>query len=261
MGEAHSRDGTVIAFDKSGEGPPLVLVGGALSDRSAAQPLAALLAPGFTVYAYDRRGRGDSGDTPPFAVEREVEDLDALIGLAGGSAFVYGHSSGAALALEAARAHLRILRLALYEPPYIVDDSRPPLPNDHLSHLQTLLAAGRRDEAVAYFMAEGVGVPPEVIETMRAGPTWAEMEALAHVLPYDMAIMDGRVSGNPLPGEWAAITIPTLVLDGELSDTWQRRSVGALADLLPGAQRRTLEGQTHRADPAILAPVLHAFFD
>src|SRR5512137_163645 len=147
MQKVTSKDGTAIAFDKTGQGPAIILVGGALSDRSAAVPLASLLAPHFTVFAYDRRGRGDSGDTAPYAVEREVEDIDALIDTAGGSAFVFGHSSGAVLALEAARglSH-KIPRLALYEPPFIVDDSRPPMPEDFRARLQGLLAEGRRGD-------------------------------------------------------------------------------------------------------------------
>ncbi len=133
MNTMTSKDGTTIAFERSGEGPPLVVVGGALNDRHAAATLAGLLAPNFTVYAYDRRGRGDSGDTPPYAVEREVEDLQALVEEAGGTAFVLGHSSGAVLALEAAAATPGITKLVLYEPPFIVDDSRPPLPDDYVS--------------------------------------------------------------------------------------------------------------------------------
>jgi pimeloyl-ACP methyl ester carboxylesterase len=162
MSKVISRDGTAIAFDRSGQGPVLILVTGAIATRSDAASLAARLSPHFSVFAYDRHGRGESGDTPPYAVEREVEDLDALITEAGGSAFVYGHSSGAALALEAARRlSTKITKLAVYEPPFIVDDSRPPVPKDYLTRLTELVSSGRRGDAVEYFATKGVGVPLE----------------------------------------------------------------------------------------------------
>jgi Alpha/beta hydrolase family len=256
-----SSDGTTIAFDRAGEGPPVILVGGALSDRSGGAPFAAPLAHRLTVFTYDRRGRGDSGDTPPYAVEREVEDLGALIDAAGGSACVYGHSSGAALALEGARHGLPITKLALYEPPFIVDDSRPPLPSDYVARLRELAAAGRGGDAVEYFMTTGPGVPADVVAEMRAAPSWPAMERIAHTLAYDGLIMGDTMSGNPLPtGRWASVTNPTLVLDGGESPTWARNAVRALADVLPHAERRTLDGQTHNASAEILAPVLEGFF-
>src|SRR6266496_3829270 len=172
MRKVHSKDGTTIAFDWSGEGPAIILVGGALSDRSAGTQLAAHLAPHFTVYTYDRRGRGESGDTAPYAIAREVEDIDALINEAGGSAFVFGHSSGAVLALEAARLlPTKITKLALYEPPFIIDDSRPPAPQDYVPHLMELVSSGRRGEAVEYFMTV-VGTPAEMVAQMRQSPMW-----------------------------------------------------------------------------------------
>src|SRR5689334_25194862 len=156
-----SQDGTRIAFDQSGQGPAIILVSGATATRAAAVSLAAALAPDFTVFAYDRRGRGESGDTAPYAVEREVEDIEALIDAAGGSAFVLGHSSGAVLALEAARLlPTKITKLALYEPPFIVDDSRPPAPENFASHLNELVSSGRRGEAAESFMTF-VGTPAE----------------------------------------------------------------------------------------------------
>ncbi len=256
-----SADGTIIAFDRSGAGPALVLVGGALSDRQAAVGLAALLAPTFTVFAYDRRGRGDSGDTPPYAVEREIEDLAALIEGAGGSAFLFGHSSGAALALEAVAGGLPVPRLALYEPPFIVDSSRPPVPDDYVRHLQELVAADRRGDAVAYFMIEGVGVPPEMVEQMRQAPMWPGLEALAHTIAYDGMVMGDQMAGRPLPPSWASASrVPTLLMDGGNSPAWARNAVEALAAILPRAERRTLEGQDHGAAPEVLAPVLEAFF-
>ena len=256
-----SKDGTAIAFDQSGSGPAIILVGGALSERSAGVPLAALLAPHFTVISYDRRGRGDSGDTAPYAVEREIEDIAALIEAAGGSAYVYGMSSGAALALEAANHGLAIPKLALYEPPFIVDDARKPIPADYVPRLGELAASGRRGDAVEYFMANAVEVPAEMIAQMRQSPMWPAMEALAPTLAYDGAIMGDKMAGKPLStGQWAAVTMPTLVMDGGDSPTWARNAVQAVADALPNAQRRTLAGQTHAVMPDVLAPILVEFF-
>jgi pimeloyl-ACP methyl ester carboxylesterase len=255
-----SKDGTTIAFDQAGTGPAVILVGGALSDRSAGRPLAALLAPRFSVFSYDRRGRGDSGDTAPYAVEREVEDIEALINEAGGSAFVYGMSSGAVLALEAAR-RLAIIRLALYEPPFIVDNSRAPVPVDYVKQLTELISLGRRGDAVEYFMTKAVDVPAEYVAQMRNAPSWRAMEALAHTLAYDGAIMGNTLLGNPLPAErWTSVTVATLVMDGGDSPAWARNGVQAIVDILPNARRRTLAGQTHAVTPEVLAPVLAEFF-
>jgi pimeloyl-ACP methyl ester carboxylesterase len=261
MKTATSKDGTTIAFDTSGGGPPLIVVGGALNTRQAAATLAELLAPSFTVYAYDRRGRGDSGDTPPYAVEREVEDLQALVEDAGGTAFAFGHSSGAVLALEAAAAAAGIPKLVLYEPPFIVDDSRPPLPTDYVAHLRELAATDRRGEAVEYFMTTGVGVPAEAIPSMRESPFWPSLEAVAHTLWYDGVIMGDNMVGKPLSADrWASVTIPTLVIDGGASPPSLRNAAQQLADVLPNARRLTMEGQTHEVDPTLLAPVLTEFF-
>jgi pimeloyl-ACP methyl ester carboxylesterase len=260
MGRVTSKDGTTIAFDQSGQGPAVILVGGALSDRSAARPLAALLAPHFSVFGYDRRGRGDSGDTPPYAVAREVEDIEALIDEAGGSACVFGMSSGAVLALEAAR-RLPITRLALYEPPFIVDDTRAAVPEDYLKQLNELVSAGRRGDAVEYFMTKAVDMSSEYVAQMRSAPFWQGMEARAHTLAYDGAIMENMLSGHPLPADrWASVTVPTLVMDGGASPAWAHHGVQAIVDILPHAQRRTLAGQTHAVAPEVLAPVLEEFF-
>src|SRR6266704_5313300 len=185
MRKVISKDGTPIAFDQSGQGPAIILVASATATRLDEASLAAALAPHFTVFAYDRRGRGESGDTAPYAVEREVEDIDALITEAGGSAFVFGHSSGAVLALEAARLlPTKITKLALYEPPFIVDDSHPPSPPDYASRLMELVSSGRRGEAVEYFMTE-VGTPAEMVAQMRQSPMWLGLEEVAHTLAYD----------------------------------------------------------------------------
>ena len=260
MTEVRSKDGTPIAFDRSGEGPAVILVLGSLNDRSSAARLAEALAPQFTVYAYDRRGRGASGDTPPYAVDREIEDIGALISEAGGSAFAYGHSSGAKLALDATARGLAITKLALYEPPFIVDDCRPPLPDDYVATLRELASADRRGDAVAFFVTKGVGLPAAMADQMRSAPMWPALEELAPTLVYDGMIMEDTMSGRALPSEWAtSVTVPTLVMDGGESPPWQRNAVRALADLLPRGQRRTLEGQDHEVAPEALAPVVVEF--
>ncbi len=261
MPKVTSKDGTTIAFDKTGQGPALILVGGALSNRSAAVPLLPLLSPHFTVFAYDRRGRGDSGDKAPYTVEREVEDIDALIKAAGGSVFVFGHSSGAVLALEAAARGLAITRLALHEPPFVVDDSRPPVPKDYVAQINTRVSAGRRGDAVKFFMTEAVGVPAEVVTQMQGMPMWTDMEKVAHTLAYDGTIMGDTMAGSPLPArQWASVTIPTLVMAGGASPAWMRHAALALADVLADARYYTLDGQMHDVDPATLAPILVDFF-
>ncbi|HZB01462.1 MAG TPA: alpha/beta hydrolase [Actinomycetota bacterium] len=258
-----SADGTPIAFEKLGTGPPLIIVGGALSDRAAAVPLATLLADRFTVIAYDRRGRGDSGDSPPYAVERELEDLAALIAEAGGSTFLSGHSSGGVLALEAARTLVPAVRmLAVYEPPFIVEDSRRPMPPDYVARVDELVAADRRGDAVAYFLTVGPEFPPEEVARIRGTPRWLGMEALAHTIAYDGRVVSDTVGGSPAPLQrWASVGVPTLVLDGGASAPWQRSATQALARVLPRAVHRSLPGQTHGVDPEILAPVLRAFLE
>jgi pimeloyl-ACP methyl ester carboxylesterase len=261
MPRVTSKDGTSIAYERTGQGAALILVGGAMSDRLAAVPLAALLAPHYSVFAYDRRGRGDSGDTAPYAVAREIEDIDALIGAAGGSAFVMGHSSGAALALEAATHGLAIPKLALYEPPFIVDGAHPPLPNDYVQHLQSLVAAGRRGDAVEYFMTAAVGVPKDTIAQMRQSPMWAGLERVAHTIAYDGMVMGDTMRGEPLAaGRWSGAKMPVLVMDGGDSEAWMHNSARSLAQILPKAQYRTLAAQTHAAAPEVIAPVLIEFF-
>jgi pimeloyl-ACP methyl ester carboxylesterase len=260
-GTVASRDGTTIVFDRTGEGPPLILVGGALNNRGSGARYAAPLAPTFTVYAYDRRGRGDSGDTQPYAVEREVEDMEALMTEAGGSALLFGHSSGAALVLATAARNGAVDRIALYEPPYNVDDTRTPIPDDYVAHLDELIAQDRRGDAVEYFMVVGVGMPQEAVTPMRGAPFWPSLEALAHTLAYDGRAMGFDTPDRSLPVErWKTIAATALVMDGDASPQWARTAVRAVTDALPNAERRTLAGQTHEVDPAVLTPVLVEFF-
>jgi pimeloyl-ACP methyl ester carboxylesterase len=257
-----SRDGTPIAFDRRGTGAPVVLVDGALCHRAMgpSTPLAELLARRFTVFTYDRRGRGDSGDTPPYAVEREIEDLAALVNEAGGAAFVYGVSSGAALALEAANRLPGIRKLALYEAPFIVDGTRAPVSKDYWARIGESVAAGRRGEAVRLFL-RAVGVPAIFVAMMRVTPAWSKLKAVAHTLPYDGALVQDNQKGKPLPaGRWASVTMPTLVMDGGKSPAWIRNAMRSLADVLPNTQYRTLEGQTHMVKREAHAPVLEEFY-
>lgn len=262
MRKVISRDGTPIAFDQSGQGPALILVTGATATRLAAVSLAAALAPHFTVFAYDRRGRGESGDTAPYAVEREVEDIEALIDEAGGSTFVFGHSSGAVLALEAALLlPTKIARLAMYEPPFIIDDSRPPVPQNYVPYIQELVSSGRRGEAVEYFMTRVVGVPVDMVARTQQSPMWPGLEAVAHTIAYDGTIMDSTTRGDPQPlRKWASVTVPTLVIDGGASPAFMHHGAQEIANVLPHAQRRTLEGQDHGPADDLLVPVLQEFF-
>lgn len=256
-----SADGTTIAFDRTGSGPPLVLIGGAMSTRAAAADLASHLDRDLTVVAWDRRGRGDSTDTEPYAVEREIEDLDAVIGALGGSALVFGHSSGAVLGLRAAEAGLAIPRLALYEPPFMVDDTRELPPDDYVERLEALAASDHPGDAVEYFMRVAVLVPPDVIAHIQASPMWPSLEAVAHTIAYDGMVMGDTIRGNPDPlRRWAALATPTLVVDGGASPVWMRNGARAIAGTLPNAEYRTLEGQDHGPASEVLAPVLAAYF-
>jgi pimeloyl-ACP methyl ester carboxylesterase len=257
-----SRDGTHIAYDELGEGPPVVLVGGAFNTRTFGPNggLAPLLAEHFTVINYDRRGRGDSTDTAPYAVEREIEDLGALIKRAGGSAYVFGISSGAALALEAANSGLAIEKLALYEAPFIVDDTRAPVPDDYLQRLKGMVAADRRGDAIRLFMRQGVGLPAVFVAMMRIMPAWSKLKDVAPTVIYDATIVDDYRNGKPLPSDrWTSVTMPTLVAAGGKSPDWMRNAMRELADVLD-AEHRTLDGQTHVVKPEALAPVLVEFF-
>lgn len=256
MSTAVSTDGTDLAYDVAGSGPPIVLVAGAFNTRSTTAPLAALLERRLTVFNLDRRGRGDSGDTPPYAVEREVEDLAAVIAAAGGEASIFGYSSGAVLALEAAASGLAIMRLALYEPPFLLDDSRPRPRADLGQSVAALVSAGRRGEAVELYQTEGIGMPAEVVVQLRDAPFRPGLEAIAHTLPYDAAIT-GDLS---LPTErLASISTPALVLAGADSAPFMRDGARAAADALPHGRLHVLPGQTHHIDPAVTGPVVEEF--
>jgi pimeloyl-ACP methyl ester carboxylesterase len=256
-----SKDGTTIAFDRLGKGPAVILVDGALQYRAFDQGmahLAALLEQHFTVFHFDRRGRGDSTDTQPYAVEREIEDIEAIIDEAGGSAFVFGISSGAALAMEAAiQLGDKIKKLAMYEAPYNDEDDARQASKTYRKQLEELLAAGRRGDAVGLFMMF-VGMPADQLDGMRQHPMWPMWEAVGHTLAYDAAAMGEDAS---VPTERAArVAMPALIMDGGASYPFMHIAATALANAIPNAQHNTLEGQTHEVAPEALAPVLIEFF-
>lgn len=256
-----SKDGTTIAFDKSGSGPAVILVDGALGSRgfeSGLGQLAALLSEQFTVYHYDRRGRGDSGDHQPFALEREIEDIEAMIDHAGGSAFVYGVSSGAALALEAAlRLSGKIKKLAMYEAPYNDDPQARQNWGNYVADVKEHLAAGRGDDAVLRFMML-VGMSPDEVPGMREQPWFTPLATIGHTLLYDAAALGDE---SAVPHDKAArISMQTLVMDGSASFPFMHVAAVALAEAMPNGEQRTLDGQTHEVQPEVLAPVLIDFF-
>ncbi|MEU0676800.1 alpha/beta hydrolase [Streptomyces sp. NPDC006172] len=251
-----SRDGTELAYTRAGRGPAVILVSGAMSTGGTVAPLAGLLAQRFTALWYDRRGRGESGDTAPYAVEREVEDLAALIDAAGGEAALYGVSSGGALALRAAASGLPVTRVAVYETPY-ADFSEHGAQERaaYTARMTEALAANRRGDAVESFLRL-TGLAEAVIEGARQSPMWAAMEAIAPTLAYDDAVMgDGLLPRELL----ASVGVPVLAVAGSESPSWLRRAVEAVARAVPGGAHRTLEGQTHMVDPNVLAPVLTEF--
>src|SRR4029453_11606365 len=251
-----SKGGTTIPFERLGSGAPVVLVCGGSVDRTADAAIAQELATHFTVFNYDRPGRGDSGDTLRYAMEREVEDIDAVIGAAGGSAFVWGSSSGAVLALIAAES-VPVKKLALWEPPF-VPQGVPRPPEDQVSQYETMIAEGRRGDAVEYFMSKVIGMPAEVVAGARTQPWWAATEGLAHPLAYDARIMGDYSIPNDLV---ASVKVPTMVIAGGADFPWMRQTAETLAAALPDGQVRILVGQGHDVDPGVLAPVLTEFFN
>ncbi len=253
---AESGDGTLISYEQRGSGPPVVLVGGALCTAATDAPLAELLATRCSVFTYDRRGRGASGDTAPYAVEREIEDLAAVIKEAGGSASVHGMSSGGALALKAVAAGVPITQLSVYEPPFDPTEARATEPAGYERRMRALLAEDRRGEALAVFLGE-VGTEPDALEELRRSAVWAAMEQVAHTLAYDHEIM----AGGGVPTEMLReIGTRVMVVDGGMSPAFLRDAARLVAQALPRGRHRTLTGQTHEVAPHVLAPVLREFF-
>lgn len=259
-----SKDGTIIAFDQSGQGPALILVGGmfeqrALDTETAQLAVLPIMAQHFTVFHYDRRGRGASSDTQPYAVEREIEDIEALIDEAGGSAFLFGMSSGAALAFEAALAlGGKVKKLGMYEAPYNDDGAARQAWKDFRENLKDALAAGHRGDAVALFMTL-LGVPADHIAGMHQYPMWPMWEEVAPTMAYDAAVLGEEAS---VPTERAArLAVPALILDGGASYPFMHTTAVALAKAIPDAEHRTLEGQTHEVSVEVIAPVLVEFFN
>lgn len=265
MEKVISKDGTTIAFETSGKGPALILVGGSFEQRAmdsetsqlATQPI---LSAHFTVYHYDRRGRGDSTDTPPYAVEREVEDIEALITEAGGFAFVSGISSGAILAMEAAiKLGSQVEKLAMYEPPYnFGNGSTAQMLKTFRAQFEKALAEGRPGDAVGHFL-EMLGMPGDQLEEMRQLPMWPQWEAIAPTFGYDAALM-GEDGSVPIQRA-SEVAVPTLILNGGASYPSLQTTAEALANAIPHAQHRTLEGQTHEVSAEALAPILVEFFN
>ena len=260
MDTLRSLDGTTIAFDVQGEGPLLVLVDGALSVHSWGSDLPGLLAPHFTVVGYDRRGRGGSGDTQPYEVDREIDDIEAVIDRFGDSAFLYGHSSGGPLAMRAAvRLGGKVARIALYEPPFNNDPAAQGPWREYLTRLQEALQQGRGGDAVALFFSY-LGTPPGQIDAMRSGPSWPDLEAVAPTLLYDHAGIMGETLS--IPTELTArVTVPALVMAGDAGFPFMRDTARTLSQTIPAGRVRILAGQNHRADPEVLAPALIEFLD
>src|SRR5438270_5816126 len=257
MRTPHPADGTEVAFDQTGQGRPAILAVGAFNDRSTGAPLTRALESGLTVLNYDRRGRGASGDTQPYAVEREVEDLDALIREAGGAAGVFGYSSGANLAIEAAAHGLDITKLALYDAPFIVGDGLPRPPQDIASQLAKLISSNRRGDAVELYQTKLVGIPEQVVAQLRHAPFRPALEAMAHTLVYDATL----VGDLELPtAQLRSVRAPTLVVYGSDSPAFMGSAAKALAKALPDGHVRALDGQSHDIVPTALAPVLLEFF-
>ena len=260
METVRSADGTTIAHDQVGHGPVLIMVGGAMTARnSGTKPqLVDLLAAHFTVLSYDRRGRGDSGDTQPYTAGREIEDIEALIDRAGQAACLYGHSSGGCLALDAAvQLGPKVSKLAMYEVPYSDDPAFQQAYAQYREQLASALAGNRRGDAVAAFMTL-IGMPAEQVEAMRQAPFWPGMEAIAPTLAYDHAGVIGEDLSVPVKRA-AQVDVPALVMYGTASPPFMAETATTLSKALPRAELRALDGQDHSVDPAVLAPVLTAF--
>jgi pimeloyl-ACP methyl ester carboxylesterase len=259
-----SKDGTTIDYTKTGTGPALIVVTGATQFRafdSSLAVLAKLLVNDLTVITYDRRGRGESGNTMPFSPEREIEDIAALIaGPAGGRASVLGYSSGAVVALEAAVAGLPIDKVIMYEPPFVLPESGfPPPPADYVEALNRMTASGDRDAAPAYFM-QTVGMPPQAIEGAKQSPMWPIMQSVGPTIAYDGQFMfDAYYTDHKFPARWQKATMPVLVANGDKSFPFMPSAAEAVAKELPNATRKVLAGQDHGPKPDVFAPVIRDF--
>jgi pimeloyl-ACP methyl ester carboxylesterase len=265
-GRASSRDGTAIAYDVRGDGPPIILVDGAFCSRAFGPmgKLAPLLAPMFEVISYDRRGRNQSGNTPPYALQREIDDLHALIDVAGGEAFLYGTSSGAALAMRAAASHQGVKKLVMYEPPIVIEGSPEPVPPDRYAEITALVEAGHVAQATKAFLRM-VGAPAFAVWMMPLIPgVWPKLLAAAPTLPHDFATLGDTGAHKPLPDELVRVMdqvrIPTLVGVGSKSPGWMQHTVKTLANAISDAELRTIPGQTHVISEKAIAPVLIDFF-
>jgi len=249
-----SKDGTKIAFERVGKGPALVIVGGALSQRNGGKALAAKLMDRFSVYTFDRRGRGDSGDTKPYAVDREIEDIGALIEHAGNNAYLYGVSSGAALSLQAAEklGPAKVSKLAIYDAPYGQDTGEFQKQKERIDQL---VQTGKPGDAAAFFFSS-IGMPPPAIEDMKRSPQWKGMSQIDFTLVYDYEVL----GNGSVPDSVKGITVPTLVMVGEKSMPFMHPTADRIAELVPNAQRKTVKGQQHQAAPEIVAPLLSQFF-
>jgi pimeloyl-ACP methyl ester carboxylesterase len=264
QGTVISADGTKIAYSKYGAGPALILVGGAFQHRAfdpGTAELAERLGEHYTTYHYDRRGRGGSGDTAPYALAREIEDIVALIADAGGSAYLHGHSSGALLALAAADTGLPVPKMSVYEAPVSVDGSRPPAPADAAAQIEAAVDAGDRDRAVEVFLTKCVGVPAPFVDQMKQAPIWSGFTDVANTLAYDAELSGRFVAGVPFDASpWPNVTVPVLVLNGGAGDAWMAGGADVVAALLPDTIRDTVAGQDHGPAAEALAPVLVKFF-
>jgi pimeloyl-ACP methyl ester carboxylesterase len=258
-----SKDGTRIGYSVAGSGPAIVLVDGAMCWREMgpATPLAAELKDRFTVYTYDRRGRGESGDTKPYATQREIEDLQAVIEAAGGSVAIYAISSGVILALEAANTIPGITGMVLYEAPISTDSTRKPVPADYVQRMDRLVASGDNAGAVKHFMQNGIAIPWFGIVMMQLFGMFKKMAPVGPTLPYDNAFVTPLWTGKAIPaGRWSNVTMPVLAIGGSKSDTWMQNAQKAIAANLPNARHRTLEGQNHMVSPTAIAPTIKEFF-
>ena len=258
-----SKDGTRIGYDKIGTGPTLIVVLGATAFRAfdpTVAEFAKLLAPHHTVITYDRRGRGESTNTLPYAPAREIEDIAALIEAGGGRASLLGYSSGSVLALEAATAGLKVDKLIMYEPPFVLPGQNfPPLPPDYVETLERLSAAGDRSGAAAYFM-KSIGMPKEAIDGAKKSPIWPTMEAVAPTIAYDGRIMfDAYYTTGKFPKRWQNAKLPVLVVNGDASFPFMPAAADTVAAALPNASRKTLPGQDHGPKPEVMAPVVREF--